>query len=152
MKPNSVIRALFAAFFLIIFCFGNPVFAADFGNGEAAVNSYQKKPSPYAVITAARKTNPTTRPLFTLPSFAKQLPQQLNQLRTGLQEQPVRVIDAAKQVGPAIKRRANGMSDGEAFQRNRIHQIPQIIKTALSKALDQAGTKAHQTAEQIRQS
>jgi hypothetical protein len=161
VKPNSVIRTLFAAFLITLFCLGNPVFAAD--SSASAVNSYRKnlsrlrptiespvseesvseesvsdqaffarifnnkfakknisaatKPSPYAVIAAARKTS--HRPVFASPSFAKQLPQQLSELLTGLQEQPVRVLDA--------------------------------IKTALSEALDQAGAKAHQTAEQLRQ-
>jgi hypothetical protein len=166
VKPNSVIRTLFAAFLITLFCLGNPVFAAD--SSASAVNSYRKnlsrlrptiespvseesvseesvseesvsdqaffarifnnkfakknisaatKPSPYAVIAAARKTS--HRPVFASPSFAKQLPQQLSKLLTGLQEQPVRVLDA--------------------------------IKTALSEALDQAGAKAHQTAEQLRQ-
>jgi hypothetical protein len=109
--------------------------------------------SPYAVIAAARQPHHATQISLTLPSFSrilsKQWPEQLfgqlNQLRTGLQKQPSAFAQAARQVGPAIEKRFSGVND-------RIHQIPHQLRTAISNALDQAGTKAHQTAEQLRQS
>ncbi len=229
VKPNSIICDLVAAFFITLFCFSNPVFAADFGTSKPAVNSYQKnlsrlranqvveperffekeitrfprnasplpqatpaidsllipeentkeeitkkedtkeettkRPfadtsintsnnrsqkarSPYAIIAAARQPNHSTPNVFDPSRFAnqlsKQLPRQLSQLHTALQEQPAQIIHVVRQVKPAIERRANSAS-------GRIRQIPQSIKSAISNALDRAGTRAHQTADQLRQ-
>jgi hypothetical protein len=190
VKPNFIIRTLFAVFFITLFCFSTPALAAS--SNEAAVNSYRKnlsrlraepvidpdnffeeqkvtrltgkasplqedtaaptpaptiespasdeasplaKPSPYAVIAAARKPNQS--PMMMIDS---------------IKVTETSFVEAVKQVGPAIGRQVSGVSD-------RIHNLPNrikttvktTVKTAVSNALDQAGAKAQQTAEQLRQ-
>ena len=52
--------------------------------------------NPYKTIAAAIGTDSSPRHLFVPSRFTEQLPQQLTQLRTGLQAQPVRFIRAIK--------------------------------------------------------
>lgn len=75
--------------------------------------------NPYTIIAAAMRTDSLPRHLFVPPRFVEQLLRQLTQLRTSLQERPVRFIE--------------------------------VMKATLSNVLDQVSTKAHRTAEQLRQ-
>jgi hypothetical protein len=101
-----------------------------------------KNRSPYAIIAAARQPNHAFS--LTPPLFVEQLPQQINQLRADLQAQPIKIVETVRQIRPAAKQSVQSVRD-------RLHRLPQSVKNTLSNVLELAGTKAHQTAEQLRQ-
>lgn len=58
--------------------------------------AFGERRNPYTIIAAAMRTDSLSRHRFVPPRFAEKLPRQLTQLRTSLQEQPIRFIEAIK--------------------------------------------------------
>ncbi len=110
---------------------------------KANQNQQNQQPSPYDIIAAARKSKrpypvSLTPPTLTPPKFAQQLPKTLGQTYHQIRDLP-----------PAIQQRVGQQVESTSKE---LQLILNRIKNQISDTLDQIGSKAHQTAKELRDS
>ena len=79
-----------------IFDVSDDSFFPDVLSNRLSPRAAGERRNPYTIIAAAMRTDSSPRHWFVPPKFVEQLPQQLTQLRTSLQAQPVRFTKAIK--------------------------------------------------------